>query len=1256
MSENPFDLAGPIPEGTVVLEASAGTGKTFAIAHLFLRFVADQGLPIERILVVTFTTAAAAELRDRIRTRLARAEETLQLVENAVRAEAGPSVEAGPELDPVLLSWAEETARRRDTAVASSRLRLALASFDQHRIGTIHGFCQRLLGRHAFESGADFEADLVTDLEDLCRQAACDYLALRLAEREPALEDRTSAVLTVEHLTSLARTSLAWPRARVFPEPLAVSESFDRERLKDAHRELLSAWQRDRQAIRSTLGEAVLGGATNAASNLGKVAAWEATFRKVDAELSAWPLFPRGDQPDVKRLAQLHDNNFIKKSKARDIWLARFDQGFFRTFATYAEHLAAHVDYLEARELLCLHDFVVFARESIEQQKRLAKQRTFDDLLRMLDDALAGPDGEQLADRIRTEFRAALIDEFQDTDPVQWSIFRRVFHGTGRTLLLIGDPKQAIYGFRGADLATYLRARSEADHCYSLSTNHRSDAGLLDAIAALYLTACAPFGPREQGDHVVEFVKVDAAAPASLIRIGGKAPIPIRLLGVELPGAPEHDVPSEPEGEAEADDGASEEVLNAVAEDVASLLRSSACLVEKEGTRPIRPADCAVLVRGHAAARTIQRDLRRLGVPAVIRTDKSVYQTDEARELELVLEAALHPADRGALASALATDIVGARLGEIAELETDEAELDARYEQFRLLGDILRERGFASFHREMLAVFGVPTRLLASREGERRVSNLQQLGELLHALSEQEHLGPEALVSRLEKLRTEDRSADEDRRIRLESDADAVDVVTMHVAKGLEWGVVWCASLGSEPKIRSDAAHVLRDSNGEASLHLGPRARIEASPDVRDRILLGQRTEELRLAYVAITRAKHMLNVLVPKKCKDDPFKQLFFEGEGRRIRVGDPQKIDAADALVFPDMRSAALAVEGFLPEHVVVSRPGDFPRRAAAESDDRSETFSVRRFTRERPLDVHWRITSYTGLSAHAASDRERLRYDEEEVIEAPAVEDDTPWASVAGGKELGVEVHETLERAEAFTAEALLKALDECRRVPASTPGETRPTSNGELAALLERSLATPLFDDDPGLTLSSLPTGQLLREASFSLPVGGGRASRSDGRGLSARALAAVFREHDRPTMPGEYASRAETLALSPDLRGFLVGAIDLVFEHRGRIYVADYKTTRLGASRAAFAREALPAAMIEHDYTLQALIYALAVHRHLACREPGYDYALRFGGVLHLFLRAMDPSTGPAFGVYFDRPPRSQITAFETALGLEGNAG
>ncbi len=1209
-----FDLVHtPLNKGVTRLEASAGTGKTFALAGLFLRLLLEEKVPASDILVVTFTEAATAELRDRVRRRL---------------SEALAVLEGGTSQDPLLAALAERVQGRR--AVAASSLRNALEIFDLVSIYTIHGFCQRTLQDSAFESGILFDVELVTDQDDLVHETAADYCRQELHQCDAMLVSAAiHTQLNPEALSRLLKQYLTYPELQLLPAaPPRKLEVLTGE-LRKAFAACVHSW-RAAAGNRAALAGYFNGGKKWVNGDYAKREVLEEYMDQLEGCLEVATL-----SSQLWQAVEFFSLSAITAAIGKGKQMPPPPTPLFGHCQCMSEL---------AREYAIAHRvaFLQSAGKLLGERKQQAKQQSFDDLVTRLAGALESASGPALAQSVRRKYRVALIDESQDTDPLQWKIFQRVFAASqDHWLYLIGDPKQAIYGFRGADVNTYLRAAATASQAYSLDTNWRSESALVSAVNALF-SGAGQTGAFLERDILFEKVKPGPKADQSplLFPPDDHRPPPFQVWCYESPSG------------TVTSQAAQREVPAAVAAEVSRLLSAK---VRLGVSGPLRPRDIAILVESHRQARWIQAALHDLRIPSVEQAMESVLESDEARELQWILAAILVPSREAAVKSALTTDALGLNGNELQSLVASESGWQARLQSFAGYRDLWERDGFFFMFSRLVREEKVIENLLRFADAERRVTNLLHVAELLETACKAEHLGPSRLVQWLEERRLSPEAPPDAYQLRLESDEDAVQIVTIHRSKGLQYPVVFCPFVSKDAKLRSIKV------NGQKVLELvlyhEPATQqltwdLSAEPDDDHKRLAVREllAEKVRLLYVALTRACNRC-YLVSARYRLNKSTALAWLLRSPGAEPEDPVAA-LEDEQVPPGGwkdRWNELAAASTSPAGQPGMAVDDLPLEPGQPWQPGQGTAAVLVPKRcERELRPSWFLSSFTQLSSrlslpHAlAVEPDHPDHDEAAAatsslsVEAEA-EPLTGIFALPAGARTGECLHNILERfdfagADPATAGALVRQQLEAYDLY----DEERARA---VLEMLERLRHAPLDPGNAALTLARVSSAERLTEMEFHFPTGN-----LDG----ARILEMVRSPKLSPAgtaLPG---------AVLPASRfaGFLKGFIDLIFRFQGRYHVVDWKSNLLGTRVEAYTREAMKREVEESCYDLQYYIYSVALDKYLRSRVPGYAYEKHFGGVHYVFLRGLAPGR-PELGVFHDRPTARKIERLSSLLGSFG---
>ncbi|WP_159016884.1 UvrD-helicase domain-containing protein [Cognatiluteimonas profundi] len=1193
MSDAVFDTR---LDARTLLEASAGTGKTWALAGLFVRAVIVGRRRVPDILAVTYTVAATRELRTRVRARLQQAA-TL-----ALHWQPGDAaLRDGDDAEAALLRrllHAALAAGGESLPALRQRMQAAARDIDLAAIHTIHGFCQRLLAEHAVDTGQPL---LAADLEVRNRAArmrlAVDLWRASLDDVDVVaflqMHFRDPAGLAAELGVLLADEPLLPPAPDALPD--------------DPRPGVAAAWR----AVRAAFDDH--GEDTHAALHDAIAAKFlhngQYKPEHVDA-LWAWCARHAHDVPPAEcheRLAKYLPQALLAGTSKGGVGRTP-DAPLFAAFSGFVDALARLVPYREARDLQCLHALRARARALDIARKQAFHLRDYDDLIGAAHAAVTDPRHAQaLADAVRAQFPLALVDEFQDTDARQWTIFRTLFGSGG--LVLVGDPKQAIYRFRGGDVHTYLGARASADAVASLDQNFRSRPLVLRVVEALFAQSAAD--------------AMGAGIAFQPVRPGGRArDDDLQHDGVAAPAIEVHVVPPAIDRRSgKPKDWNRDESVAIAASLCADAIRErlqaarDGDLLRRDGdaTRALEPRDCAVLVRTHREAEAMRRALSRRGVPAVAGGRISLFETDEATTLLTLLLALRNAGDDRRLRAALATRLLGQDAAAIAALDADGDALRDWQQRFQDWRARWERHGPQALLSEVVAANAA--RLLSEPDGERRVANLMQLAELMQEAGARS-LGTQGQLDALRAAIADADADDEAQQPRLESDAGRVQILTLHKSKGLEFPLVFLPFCGIgrrsvEPgtwaMYPTDAGRVRQWKTVDA--HAGAPSWGEASA----LHVVEEQAEDMRLLYVGLTRARDALWLACGAFANQH-------NTALARLLGDQAQRTQLHGALA-----AAATWSEGL---------PSTELRRLPPLPGERVPPARIA----TRVLRRDWWIHSFSQLHQQQSQGAQVL------ADEAPA-DDERRNADVAipsdprfSGIRFGNALHHALEHAH-FGAWAgidggripdgeravLLAALRHEHYRDADLDDGVRA-----LAPLVARTLNAPLptTDGEPDIRLCELADSARIAELEFHFTL----------RDAATRDFVALLQRHGLLRERGDF-------GIWHSLSGLMTGKLDLTYRVGGRLYVLDYKSNLLPAYDPA----TLAARMAASEYDLQALLYAVALHRWMRVRLADYDFDRHFGGARYVFSRGLDPRD-PALGVSVPRLTRTLVEAADALLG------
>ena len=1207
--------------GTRLIEASAGTGKTYTIAALYVRLILGHGLSGQMllppdILVVTFTDAATKELRDRIRARLTQAASYFR----------GQTTTH----DAFLIRLRDDYPDEQWPACAR-RLELAANWMDEAAVYTIHSWCNRMLQQHAFDSGSLFKQEVATDDQELLNQVVRDYWR-QFFYPLPATTCEAISQLAASpgQLATLVKPLLfeteALGLACELDNPDALFERWQHWRLQaDAlEHQARQYWHSQQTDIEPLLQQASGDGWLNGtqyrkatfADKLGALAAWAQ-----GAALSAAELAKFGQHKLQTALTNPH------KNKAE-----RLQHAAFQAIDRWVAHGQQEPEIADTITRHAIH----WLRQRYDAEKQRLARMTFDDMLNRLDRALQSPNGERLATAIVQQYPIALIDEFQDTDPVQYRILARLYPAAaeqGFGCFMIGDPKQAIYSFRGGDIFTYLKAHqaTRGKH-YTLGTNFRSTTQLVNAVNRLFL-----YAEQAQAEGAFSF------------KHGDSQPLP--FLPVAAHGRTEDFVIAQTPAPAltfwrlDSDDAVGmphyrQALAAAAASEIVRLLQGGLAghtgfQTATDTVSPLQPSDIAILVRSSTEAAIMRRALAERRLRSVYLSEReSIYESLEAKDVAIWLRAMAEPRDERKVRAALSTESLGWSYMALHRLTLDEPAWEEQLERFIGYQQRWQQDGILPALRQLISDYALPAQFAARADGERRLTNLLHLAELLQQASS--HLeGEPALIRHLAETIAGSEQAAEDNVIRLESDANLIKIVTIHKSKGLEYPLVFLPFICSFREAGSGNTGYYRYHDADFNLCID-LDKSDSSKTISDKERL---QEDLRLLYVAVTRARHACWLGVAaiksghgKSCQLHKSALGYVLGWHEDLAVSAlSERLKAlkgdCEAIAITDLPVASMA-------------PYEPPQTELDQDNARQARHKVR---------DNWWIASYSALKTEEASGgktaaptreaenfRDDKHGDEAEMQPVPPLTTLVGLHGLPRGAEPGVLVHELLEQCAqwgfaqvASNPELAAELIGKLFKHPSWA--HKQPL----LAKVLQQWLNLPLFAAD-SVCLADLTPADYLAEMEFLLGV-----DAVDTRKLDELVTRHTFDSLERPRL------------LPNALNGLLKGFIDLVFVHENRYYVMDYKFNSLGNSSAAYTPVALQNAMLAKRYDLQSVLYLLALHRLLKSRlGEHYDYGQHIGGCLYLFLRGVEHETG---GRLFYKPDPKLIEELDALLGAPASA-
>lgn len=1156
MPDREFQIpSSPLEKGVTFLEAGAGTGKTYTISKMVVRLIAEENLPLSSILVMTFTEAATQELKGRIRSAI---QETLHGTYHRYSE------------DPLAQCYLKSPNKLPDV---QHRLKTALATFDEASIFTIHGFCNRVLNEFAFESNHLFEPMLIKEQRPLWKEAILDFWRVHHYQGDafiPAILDYKRR--TPEEILQWTFALNRHPDLVVRPEVSDARYTSSINNLKVLWRKLSDAYSVDRSFLEELLASGEK---------------FKKTFKDLPAIRVAltkpWP-----EQPTsiwllaIAKLTRGHlQNQLLKKHENTSL-----DANFIELCRLWETSVDG---FLHQHSFYCLK----WSRHLLARKKKAENLLTFDDLLPSILESLESSSGDRLQARIQNTYSAILVDEFQDTDPQQIELFRRLFMSPKHFLFLIGDPKQAIYKFRGADIFSYLHAKSLANSYFTLLKNWRSDPLLIEAINGLFTRCHNPF--LFSG---IQFLPATAALRNSKLTFENK-PLDQPLKLCFQTGAK-----GKPIGVGQA----RKTIRSALVQEILHLLEGAFRLDGED----LKPADIAILTRSNFEAHAVREDLSASHLPAIIHSDQTVFETEEASFLQTLLSILLDPIRTEWIRGLYASQWFGWTAEQIVEQNQAADGWGNIQEKMHQLHAQWYSRGITFALDEWIRWSGIKSYLLARTGGERKTTNLLHLIELLSQAELESRFTPLSLFKWLnQNIENPDRERD-DFITRLENDDQAIQIVTIHKSKGLQYPIVFIPFAWGSVLDRKNELLIYH------SKEHGNRLVYDNQPDPDTEALrLFQKeslSDAMRVLYVALTRARHACYLFWGNYSSQSGSAMGHLFG----LSSFSQSSADASPAEALKRLKAEVLNGIGFLDsEEMALQISPPFKRF--------DEAMELKARPVVRTPDRGFHISSFSSLSSGFKEAIEEHRIEEAETID---VLDEIPAEnsifSVPKGTVTGNLIHDILEYSDYSSADSIRKTTESLVE-NSHLPNHWSSVIQDHLVNLVSTPLETP----DLAIRLRDLHPGNCLKESEFHFPT----------RNTSIQKLLNFF----NPIARLRFGTRLPAPESWNDqkLKGYLRGFIDLTFEWQGRYYILDWKSNWLGNSNADYLAESVQKAMNHHAYFLQYYLYTVATVRYLQIRLPNFDYQSQFGGVFYLFVRGVNKKH-PGAGVFFDKPALENV--------------
>jgi len=1209
----PLDLINCPLSGTNLIEASAGTGKTYTICALYARLIIEKDRNVSDILVVTFTEAATEELRDRIRKML---HDFYVVYSNCLKNDDHAIPTEDSLMKEIITHFPPNQKRVQ-------RLEMAIRNFDEAAIYTIHGFCHRILQEHAFESGVIFDAELMTDASDLIQEISDDFFRKYFYEANPLF---IRYAQQTKHTPEILREWVHYVISNPFVQLTPKIERPSDEKLvhlenhfNHCFHQLKTVFEKEFSTVEKIL-------LTDKGLNRNKyrptsIQKW---IKKLSAILSDSPI---SGFPD-KNLVNLQAKN-IKESIKKGYRPP--EHSFFDDYEAYVD---AYEDLEHAYQLKLAYikrQWLKTAHASLFDKKKNRQIQTFDDLLYYVHQAINDNPHSHLARSIRQTYHAALIDEFQDTDPIQYSIFNTIFNHPDTVLYLIGDPKQAIYSFRGADLFAYLKGVDHADHRYTLRQNWRSSPILLKAINTLFSNHPDIFVYKQ-----MKYQQVSPALSDSYLCITSQQnpEIPFQLLYINS---------TDESGKKISKDKAQEIICEKVSFHISKLLELGKIGQASINGQHIQPGDIAILVRKNKEAKSIHRSLQKIGIPGVVYSQERVWKSPICRDLSYVLRAIADYQNEQYLKGALTSSIIGITADELFELIDDTNQWNEWIERFQHYNDIWLKKGFMVMFRFLLVKEKVRSRLLSMDNGERLLTDLLHISELLHQVDMEKKLGMSGLIEYFNRYRTEKQHIKHDSTIRLETDENAVKIVTIHKSKGLQYKIVYCPFVYESSRLKTEKPFVFHDpeSDDALTLPLTQNSREDCLKIAEKEYL----AENIRLLYVAITRAQYQCYMVFGdiSKSETSALSWLLLGGQYLENHSRSENLIDSFESFLKK------------LPGENIVSRLEDIsqkgqgsiqchfdtwpilqkssPYNASNEwmnNVDKKRILSCR--TSHIKIDSNWRITSFSALTSNKTHAAELPDHDSFlQNIAQKNTKEPEPLTifSFPKGARPGTFLHDLLEHLNFQESnDTVLESFIEEKLLAYGFDLEWKET----LKNLVYNVTHARLSKDDPDLRFCNLQKNELIHELGFHFPI----------THVQPSEISAIIE-----TIPWVKRSKINLYSLEFNtIKGMMKGFVDLIFSYKNKYYIVDWKSNYLGPVLKDYANTHMKRSILDHYYILQYYLYTVALHRYLNLRISNYNYNTHFGGIFYIFLRGLDDRQSGNYGIFRDYPEFDVIMALD----------
>lgn len=1197
----PFDLVLAPLEGSRIIEASAGTGKTFTISRIFLRLLLEKELPVSSILVVTFSEAAATELKERIQKVLY---ETREYIQNDHYD------------DPLIEKLVKKFSRDKAEFLINS----AIQNFYTVSIFTIHGFCYKILKEFALELSIAEKDELITDQKSHVLEIIHDFWRISFETcSEFFAQFVISSNISPERWVDISKTCHFKSVDKIVPEIQAVPKS-------DAEKEYCRIWQLiieqislHRDEIKSIFNENSLH------KNIYRTNKINAIHGYLDNLKESTP--PPYPLPEV--LTFCSSSKIKSATKKGENFKTHYFTDLVDELLLSEKELSSQFEKrLNFFESQLINEFLP---SELQKRKRNQNVLYFDDLLEIVYRAVSHSESKHLIDSVTKLYRAVCIDEFQDTDKIQYSIFSKLFNNSKTPFIMIGDPKQSIYGFRGADIFNYHKAVLSARYHNTLSTNYRSNPAYLNTINALFLNRSQPFILDNLRYFEVAAGK-ELKAEALVIEEVTEPTLKLFISTSIQPG----------KKPAWNKTTASKMVIESVCQEIKYLLYLGNLGKAHIENKPIQPSTIACLVRSNAQAVKLYDALTSQSIPAVIESSNSVFATTQALDIYYLLKAALNPSQLSNIKTALSRPVFNKSMQDIDLMNNGDESADNIISEFFEYHHLWKTRGIMVMFKTIMQHHKMMQNLLKRPYGERALINYNHIIEILHN-NESQGLLPtmESVVKSLSNkiLQEPDDVVSDEEIERLESDSNAVKIVTIHKSKGLEYPIIFCPFCWEGDETQGNASSksfLFQDpESGTQTLVLGSEEKklLRSKKDFQDL------QESIRTFYVALTRAKSCCYLYFGNFSS--------YETSACAYIIHNLQGIESTS-----DMKNQ---LETQLPEKIKSDCvrleslvPGSIKTYSIENKRDIDYSFSEKVQPEgliapdwNAKVESSWRITSFTGLTQSSTIDYGHS--DEISISNPTSLDESSSEKSIftfPSGANAGNFFHKLLENLDFTnfssqgTQNLILETLQEF-----DIDSSWLPIIEKQLHLLMNQ----PLNKSQPNLILNNIKSENCCKEMEFIFPI----------KSLNSKDLKELFAEESMQQSLFTPSYTAETLEFT-EIQGYMRGFVDLFFMHNNLYYIIDWKSNLLGQTIDFYDQSSLAQAMIDNHYTLQYHIYTVACMRYLRNRLPSLNFQKMFGGIYYIFLRGLSDLGNPEFGIFHAKPSWTIIQALDTCFSKEIN--